>query len=87
MTRVEGRGPGRSHALDPITQSNPQEDGEVHTSLDRIDESPSEVQQQCEVTPTPVSSYVALVNPDEGTSLKYVQAPLVNGWKYAKLEP
>ncbi|KAJ8424964.1 hypothetical protein Cgig2_001819 [Carnegiea gigantea] len=34
-----------------------------------------------------VSTYAALVNLDEGTSLKFVQAPLVNGRKCAKIDP
>jgi len=32
------------------------------------------------------SSYASVVNPDEGTSLQFVQASTVNGMKYAKIE-
>ncbi|KAJ8421235.1 hypothetical protein Cgig2_000839 [Carnegiea gigantea] len=33
-----------------------------------------------------VSSYAALVNPDEGTTLNFMQAPVINGSTYAKIE-
>ncbi|KAJ8419839.1 hypothetical protein Cgig2_030550 [Carnegiea gigantea] len=33
-----------------------------------------------------VSSYASLVNPDEGTSLQFVEASTINGIKYAKIE-
>ena len=31
-----------------------------------------------------VSSYAALVNPDEGTALNFMQGPIINGTTYAK---
>ncbi|KAJ8420152.1 hypothetical protein Cgig2_019165 [Carnegiea gigantea] len=33
-----------------------------------------------------VSSYASLVNPDEGTSLKFVETPMINGVKFAKID-
>ena len=33
-----------------------------------------------------VSSYASLVNPYEGTTLDFMQAPVINGSTYAKIE-
>ena len=48
---------------------------------------PEAQSEQTVISNSKVSTYAALVNPDEGTSLKFVQVPLVNGRKCVKIDP
>ena len=46
-------------------------------------------QQSPQVTnenPTPKSSYAAMVNPEEGLELKFIEAPVISGIKCAKID-
>ncbi|KAJ8433707.1 hypothetical protein Cgig2_019816 [Carnegiea gigantea] len=48
---------------------------------------PDKVAEPHNVIPPIKSSYAALVNPNEGTSLSFIVAPTINGKKCPKLEP
>ncbi|KAJ8435573.1 hypothetical protein Cgig2_020035 [Carnegiea gigantea] len=62
-------------------------DGTVQTSLEQARVSAMDPEVITSPTHNPITSYTAMIDPDEGTSLTFVQTQEFNEMKYAIIEP
>jgi len=62
-------------------------DANVMPEIEQIRDTSPPLNDEVLQTSNVISSYAAMANPDEGSSLNFVHSHIVNGVKCAKIEP